>query len=281
LQLIHRYDIASKIGPNEEVTYEEIGRRCDLNDQDLRQILRLSIAFHIFEEPRAGLVKHSAVSRCLVDVPLANSWVGHFCEEVWPAEGRTADAISQWPGSQEPHETAFALASQSNRGLFDYFRHSPSSASRFSEAMRFLQTVPELNVAHLIRDLKWDDQRCPKLVVDVGGADGSVATALAQKFKSVSCIVQDVSTSTDTAIVSVELAGRLQFQHHDMFTEQPVKGADVYLLRSVLHDWSDKYAIKILRNLIPALKNRARVIVNEVCLPVPGMPPSSLAQLIR
>lgn len=57
---------------------------------------------------------------------------------------------------------------------------------------------------------------------------------------------------------------------HDFFTEQPVKGADVFLLRCILHDWSDKYAIKILRALVPALKPDVRIIVNEAVVPEPA-----------
>ena len=57
---------------------------------------------------------------------------------------------------------------------------------------------------------------------------------------------------------------------HDFLTPQPVKGADIYLLRWILHDWSDKYSVAILRNLIPALKRGAKVLVNDVCIPEPG-----------
>lgn len=45
-------------------------------------------------------------------------------------------------------------------------------------------------------------------------------------------------------------------------------GADVYLLRSVLHDWSDEFAIKILKKLVPALeKGKGKVLINDICLP--------------
>jgi hypothetical protein len=33
-----------------------------------------------------------------------------------------------------------------------------------------------------------------------------------------------------------------------------------------LHNYSDKYASKILRSLIPAIKNGARILVNDYCL---------------
>src|SRR4051812_21555044 len=48
-----------------------------------------------------------------------------------------------------------------------------------------------------------------------------------------------------------------------MLTAQPVKDADVYLFRHILHDWSDKYAIKILQNIVPVMKNGARVIAAD------------------
>lgn len=57
---------------------------------------------------------------------------------------------------------------------------------------------------------------------------------------------------------------------HDFFTEQPVVGADVYLFRWIMHNWSDKYCVKILRCLIPALKPGAKIIVNDNVLPQPG-----------
>jgi hypothetical protein len=39
------------------------------------------------------------------------------------------------------------------------------------------------------------------------------------------------------------------FQQHDFFSPQPVKDADVFLLRGIMHNWGSSYAIKILRQL--------------------------------
>ena len=38
----------------------------------------------------------------------------------------------------------------------------------------------------------------------------------------------------------------------------------------IFHDWSDKYASRILKNLRQALKKGARVVIGEVCLSEPG-----------
>ena len=39
----------------------------------------------------------------------------------------------------------------------------------------------------------------------------------------------------------------------------------------ILHNWSDKYCVKILRNLIPALKQGAKVVINDHVIPAPGV----------
>ena len=85
-------------------------------------------------------------------------------------------------------------------------------------------------------------------------------------------MVQDLPKAIDSGASTLpsSLSNRVKLTPHDFFTEQPVKDADVYLFRWILHNWSDEYCIKILRNLVPALKNGAMIVVNDICLPEPG-----------
>ncbi|KAE8143092.1 hypothetical protein BDV38DRAFT_267671 [Aspergillus pseudotamarii] len=48
---------------------------------------------------------------------------------------------------------------------------------------------------------------------------------------------------------------------------------DVYLFRWVFHAFSDKYAIQVLRSLIPVLKKGAKVVINDGVIPEPGTVP--------
>lgn len=98
---------------------------------------------------------------------------------------------------------------------------------------------------------------------------------------------------------------RIQFVEHDFFTEQKVV-ADVYLFRyalplspclhspacciispgntgrnqadmnsHILHDWSDADSVKIIKALVPALRNGARVLIAEGLMPPPPAKRSS------
>ena len=86
IQAVHNYDIARKVPLHGEISYEELAVACNLNVVDLRRVLRFAMTWHhIFQEPRTGMVKHSAASRKLAEDPLARAALGYTVNEVWPS----------------------------------------------------------------------------------------------------------------------------------------------------------------------------------------------------
>ena len=61
---------------------------------------------------------------------------------------------------------------------------------------------------------------------------------------------------------------RIFFVEHDFFPPQPVH-ADAYFFRYVLHNWTDNDCIKIVRALLPSMKNGVKALLNEGVLPEP------------
>ena len=206
--------------------------------------------------------------------------MGYVCDELWPSETRLVDAMEKWRGSEEPTQTVFTLSDPSGEAYFDIIKHDAKRAQRLADIMQFLQSSPPLSLSFLVKDLEWETEGSPEIMVDIGGSHGSISIELLRKFPNLRSIVQDLQDTITTALVPEDLTDRLDFKIHNFFEEQPVKNADLYFLRSILHDWSEKYAIKILKNLVPALKKGAKVIVNEVCLPEPNIL-SYHEQLIR
>ena len=119
-------------------------------------------------------------------------------------------------------------------------------------------------------------------MVDCRGSHGDASIAIARKHPSLHFIVQDLLHTIEThPPVPAALAERVTYMVHDLFEEQPVKGADVYFFRWIFHNWSDKYCIRILQNLVPALKAGARILINEWCLPEPNTMPISVERQMR
>lgn len=54
---------------------------------------------------------------------------------------------------------------------------------------------------------------------------------------------------------------------HDFFQPQPVRGASAYLLKSIIHDWSDPYATQILTRIREAASPNSKLLVIDRILP--------------
>ena len=121
------------------------------------------------------------------------------------------------------------------------------------------------------------------IVLKVGGLDGSVAMAIAEEHPSLSFVVQDLPmmrTKSPKDAVPEHLRERVSLTAHDCLTPQTVV-ADAYFFRLVFHTMSERYAVKALQALIPALRPGARIIINELVLPEPGTLPQFVEKNIR
>ncbi|KAI9839199.1 MAG: hypothetical protein M1819_003192 [Sarea resinae] len=284
LELIYRLDIPSKFPIGEEISYPRLAELCGLYEPNLRRILRHGMAYHhAFCEPRKGFVAHTAASRLLAENSDVRDGLGVNFDGNWRMFARTVDALIQFDNSQEPNESAFNLANNTNKPVYEYLAEKPELARRFAGAMRSMQT----HVAHppifLVEKYPWG-KLGDATVVDVGGSEGHITVELAKKYPSLSFVVQDrpevIEDAQAKGSIPSDFTDRITLMSHDFFTEQPVK-ADVYLFRYIFHNHSDPYALKIIKNLIPALKSGAKVLISDHVLPEPNTLPLMAERNIR
>jgi hypothetical protein len=111
------------------------------------------------------------------------------------------------------------------------------------------------------------------LLVDIGGGMGHDVAAFRKKFPALpgKLIFEDlpsvVEAGTNALLQGIEGIG------HDFFQPQPpaVKGAKVYYLRTVLHDWPDQQARVIIRNIRDVMAEDSILLLNENVLPAEGV----------
>ncbi|KAJ4288909.1 hypothetical protein N0V90_011250 [Kalmusia sp. IMI 367209] len=275
IQAIERFGIAKSFPVGETSTFQDIAQTCSLPESDTRRIIRHAVTNYVFQEPEPGVVKHTAASKALAAIPPLGSVVGFLANEMWPSSSRITDALEKWPGSEEANEAGFNIAYGVDIPMMDVVDRDPARAKRMAGAMQFMHSGPGYDIRHVVDNFDWGDA-AHGLLVDVGGGNGTVGAAIARALPNIHCIVQDLPEVVKDVDIPEDLreGERLKLVAHDFFQKQPVKDADIYLLRWILHDWSDKYAVKILQNLVPALKQGARVVVNELNLPPPvGLSP--------
>lgn len=115
---------------------------------------------------------------------------------------------------------------------------------------------------------------------------GHCSVALAEAYPDLQFEVQDLPETVKGGENFVFgqpdlIKSRISFRSHDFFQAQPVRGADVYLLRMILHDWPDQQARAILTKLFGALARHSLIVVMDTVLPEPGSMPAATERLVR
>lgn len=115
-------------------------------------------------------------------------------------------------------------------------------------------------------------------VADIGGGDGTLVAAVLAEHTHLAGTVYDSPEGTAGAHDTLRAAGvadRGAVATGDFFESVPT-GADLYLLKSIVHDWDDDRAATILGHCRSALPVDGRVLIIEPVLP-PVVPAESRA----
>ncbi|GAB4053700.1 methyltransferase [Catellatospora paridis] len=146
------------------------------------------------------------------------------------------------------------------RPFYDYLGDNPEAAAVFNESMGD-QRPPEA--------LAGCDLSAARIVVDVGGGNGSLLVELLERHPDLQGVLlelPDAAAAARTRLAEAGLAGRSACVEGSFFDGVP-DGGDVYTLARVLHNWNDDNAIAILRRVHAVLPPHGRVIVLEEFLP--------------
>jgi hypothetical protein len=185
----------------------------------------------------------------------------------WQALGLFSDAVRQGAS-----QTRNALGTDT----FDYYTQPENAgeAALFAEAMT---GASGLVIQGAIAAL---DTAGVTDVVDVGGGEGQFVLDLMAADPGLRGQVLDLPYAAERARQEADkrgLSGRFTAVAGDFFAEVPA--ADLYLLKTVLHDWHDDQATAILRNCRAAANDGGRALVVETVIGETGSPDSAFATI--
>jgi hypothetical protein len=152
--------------------------------------------------------------------------------------------------------------------VFDYFTENPEDGKVFDEAMTSLTAGDAVAVLGA-----YDFSGLTK-VVDVGGGHGSLLRAVLKDYPDARGTLFDLPHVVDSARQYFEqdnLTNRAELVAGDLFKEVPA-GGDIYMMKYIIHDWTDDRAATILENCAKAMGPDSRVLIVEFVIPPPGEP---------
>lgn len=139
---------------------------------------------------------------------------------------------------------------------WQYMQANPEVATIFNQAMQALSVSVSPAVASA---LDWSQY---PVVADIGGGIGAQLTSILEAHPECRGVLFDQPAVVDEAPAHE----RIERIGGDFFSAVPVQ-ADAYVLRWLLHDWSDEESVTILRNIKSAGGADAHVMLVESVVP--------------
>lgn len=152
--------------------------------------------------------------------------------------------------------------------IFEYFARNEKAGSRFDRLMGKVSAA----VANGI--IKAYDFSPVKTFVDIGGGNGTLATAILQVSPHLRGIIfdlPDVIERTTPHLMATKMADRCEAIGGDFFTSVPA-GGDLYIMKWIMHDWPDDRCVKILKNCHDVMAKDAKLLVIEMVMPEQATP---------
>jgi SAM-dependent methyltransferase len=255
-----RLEIADHLahGPlKSDILAEGIGCEPDATFRLLRASVHVGLV-SMLPDGRFGLTPLGELLRSNVPGSLHDSAIALTAPGHWLPWGRLTEAVRR--GERQ------AVAALGHE-LFDYYAANPREGGAFTGAMANHSDAIAKELAHLL------DTSAVSHVVDIGGASGSIVGALLEANPVLRGTIferADVVPRAEAALAERGLSLRCRVIEGDFFKSVPE--ADLYILKSIVHDWDDPQSVKILRNCARALRPNGRLVLIERVAPEHGDP---------
>jgi hypothetical protein len=255
--------VADHIEPAASRSAAHLAHATGSHARSLHRALRFLASHGLFRETASGEFEHTALSAALrSDAPASYrpaAQVFHLMFSAW-------DGLDHAIRTGEPGFTKVF-----GKPVFEYVGAHPELAPAFDAGMTSMHDhETEAMIAAY-------DFGAVQVLADIGGGNGSLLGAVLQRYPRMRGMLFDLGHVVGRAqayLKRFDIGERCQVIEGSFFETVPA-GADAYLFRHILHDWTDEQCLQILarcRKVIPA---HGRLLVVECLIPTGNDPSSS------
>jgi hypothetical protein len=154
-----------------------------------------------------------------------------------------------------------AFEDVTGQGFFEYVQQRPECGRWFDRGLACFTSAENAAIANA------HDFSAYRSIVDVGGGPGGLLAEILKAHPRVSGVLFDLPHVTPTHLREDALVKRSRIVSGDFFDAVP-SGGSAYVLKRILHDWSDPDCVRILGRCREAIgATRARVLVIDAVIP--------------
>jgi hypothetical protein len=249
-----RLGVADALG-DEVRGVDDLAESCKADVDALYRLLRTLASIGITEETTP---RHFRLT------PLGRPLRRDVADSAWAAVVFWADLLADdWSLLTGCIRTGKPAAQVRNPDIPSRWSQDPESSSIFRAVMG---TAPPEDYAPIAR--AWDFSRA-HVVADLGGGGGSLILAVLNLHPHLRGMLVDLEASIRAAkarFADAEISRRCELLAADLMQTVPA-GADVYMLKHVLHGRRDADAVTMLRNCRAVIPEHGTLLIIEFVLP--------------
>jgi O-methyltransferase domain len=252
--------VADQIKAGSPQPVESLARVTGTHERSLYRILRFLASHGIFQEQGDRRFDHTPLSHCLrSDAEGSFRAAAQMMHRIFPA----------WDGL---HHAALTGESGFNKvfeqPMFDYVGAHPDLAPVLDAGMT---AIHGYETAAMMEAYDFSPIR---VLADIGGGNGSLIGSVLQRYPKLNGILFDLGHVVGRARESLKAYGigdRCSVIEGSFFESVP-GGADAYLFRHIIHDWTDEQSIHILSNCRKVIPGDGRLLIVEAVVPTGNEP---------
>lgn len=238
-------------------TIAELAEATGAHEESLYRVLRMLGGHGVFAEDEQGRVVSTPRADVLrTDHPesmhdmLSLGWQNIH----WATFQHLPDAVMN---GDVAFERAFG------QGFFDYLAAHPEANSVFDQRMAVVSRAENAPLAAAYPFGKYER------IADIGGGQGGLLAAILKAYPDVTAVLfeQPQVLEEPADLVNESVLDRVELIAGNFFESVPA-GADLYVMKRIIHDWDDARALRILRNCRAAMRPGNRIaVIDAVMLP--------------
>lgn len=222
----------------------------------LERLMKYLAVEGVFDRQAPGVYRHNALSEFMKsDHPRSVRGFIMFRGQIG------TKAVSAWADYiRGKGNTPFNKAFQTDLGFWEYLC-LPQNAEIKQDFDGAMVANTQRVATHLLTSYPWKEY--PQAhIVDVGSGMGQLLGHLLQAFPSYTGVVFDLPVTAQTAADYwkknyAPLLSRATFQGGSFFESVP-PGADIYILKHIVHDWNDEECKQILCKVAEAMRQSSK-----------------------
>ena len=255
ISTIAELGVADFVQTGQPQPVEHLARATKTHEPSLYRILRFMASHGLFQETGNRRFDHTPLSAALrTDAPgsyRAGAQLFHHLFAAW--DGLHHSIQTGEPGFNKVFGTP----------IFDYIQAHPEMGPVFDAGMTSLNSyeTPAMLDAYDFSGIN--------VLADIGGGNGSLLIAMLARYPNMKGLLFDLGHVVGRAKEKLKAAGlaeRCSVIEGSFFKSIPA-GADAYLFRHIIHDWTDEQSIQILRNCRNVIPANGKLLIADCVVP--------------